>query len=177
MSFSAQELKHIVRSSIEPNMRRILCAINQQGAITVQPYCDDTTGDVVAYVVLAYDPATGVITTSYFDDSYAPIGALPGGSAPCADDDAVPILTHVPEYTILSGVASWTMGATTTSVSIYVDTVGDVGDRPTLQTTAGTSDLYADMTLQWGDQANLLAQPLVVTSKAGDLIFITYTTQ
>jgi len=88
----------------------------------------------------------------------------------------IPGCELTPGYMVLVGEDSWTMGTDYTAVSIYVDNVNDSGDPPTLQTEAGTENLFQNTTIQFtAEDGNRLRQPLVVTTKESDRVLINYT--
>lgn len=90
-----------------------------------------------------------------------------------------------PYYKILTGAGTWTLNtdsqAPTISVSVGVKTIGNPATPPTLQTAAGTSNLLADSVVSFSAQYPRdiagLEPPFIVTTFAGDVVLISWTTE
>ena len=149
--------------------------------------CDDTNADGLpdksykALVKLNDDGTTSHLA-DYENDlitSYTPV-------APMACAAVGSNLARVkPYYKILTGAGTWTLNtdsqAPTISVSVGVKTIGNPATPPTLQTAAGTSNLLADSVVSFSAQYPRdiagLEPPFIVTTFAGDVVLISWTTE
>ena len=85
--FSKNEAKNLLREALEPNFRKLICAVESTGSITLESLCDITSGLEVGYVVVTFDPATDIKTVTYYDTDFTVLPSKPANSEVCKNQD------------------------------------------------------------------------------------------